>query len=186
MHRDNKSRAPARRAGLAAVLSLCLTVAGCGDAGQTLTDWWQPPGAGEMAARVAALAAQNKVPEAIAAGERFLGKHPDPQGHVRTTLARLYTEQGDPVSAVRHLSQAQSGAAANAAAVPAPAPASPPPAMPPAAAPPPVAAAPATPVAPVAPVAPTPVDASAGDASARVHQGGIEVRAGDASVFIRK
>ncbi len=151
-----------RRAWLAVALSLCLAVAGCADAGQTVSDWWQPPTSDEMAARLAALAAQNKMPEAIAAGERFLGKHPDPQGHVRITLARLYTEQGDPVRAVRHLSQAQSGSAANAADGEAVASTSP--SMPRAAPPPPVV------TAPMLPLAPTPVDASAGDASVLIHK----------------
>lgn len=68
------------RDGLATVISLCLPVAGCADAEQTLTGVSQTPTAGEMAARVAALAARNKVAEAIATGEPFLRNHPDPQG----------------------------------------------------------------------------------------------------------
>jgi len=85
-----------RRDGLATVISLCLPVAGCADAEQTLTGVSQTPTAGEMAARVAALAARNKVAEAIATGEPFLRNHPDPQGHVRATPARRHTEQGTP------------------------------------------------------------------------------------------
>lgn len=63
-----------RRDGLATVISLCSSVAGCADAGQTLTGVRQTPTAGEMAARVAALAAPNKVSEAIGTGEPSPGK----------------------------------------------------------------------------------------------------------------
>jgi hypothetical protein len=115
-----------------------------------------------MAARMAALAMQNKVPEAIETGERFLARQADPQGDVRQTLVRLYTEQGDPVSAVRHMTRAEPSPPVGASSPASPAPDQPqPPHMQ------------ATPVA-------------SGEVSVSITPNGLEARAGEANASIHK
>jgi hypothetical protein len=154
---------------LALFLALCglFFLSGCDQVRQSLGDMINPPNASEVTARVSALAAQGKVPQAIQVGEDFLLKNKDAGGDLHRKLAQLHTSQGDVVSAVRHLQQSNAGA-------PAPQTASP-------------AAQPSAPSEKTAePAATAGTAASVDGAAAKVGPNGIEVRAGDVSIKISK
>jgi hypothetical protein len=88
---------------LAVILLIAVLLSACDQSPDIVGDFFRAPSAAEMNARVMDLARRGQVAEALHKGEAFLAKHPDSQGDLHRTLARIYVESGDAQSAVRHL-----------------------------------------------------------------------------------
>ncbi len=78
-------------------------LSGCDGTRQYLGELITPATAATTHLRIEQLVSEGKVKEALKVGEIFLNSHSDPEGHIRMTLAQLYTSSGETAGALRHL-----------------------------------------------------------------------------------
>jgi hypothetical protein len=78
-------------------------LAGCDQMKSQFDDWFGGPTPEKVVSKMKKSLADGKVADAIAAGEKFVGKNPDPDNKVREELVRLYLSKNDASGAMRHM-----------------------------------------------------------------------------------
>lgn len=85
------------------LLLLWSALTGCDQLGDRLSTLFPPPTAERALADMASHEANKATAKAIRVGEAYISKSPNPDDSVRKELIKLYLQEGDSSSALRHL-----------------------------------------------------------------------------------
>lgn len=85
------------------ILTLTTGLAGCDQLGDRLSAVFPAPTAEKTLADMASHEASSATDKAIRIGETYISKSPNPDDSVRRELIKLYLQEGDSSSAMRHL-----------------------------------------------------------------------------------
>ncbi len=85
------------------IFAALLSMTGCDQVRQQVSDMINPPTPVELSRRIDELVRSKKYQDAISLGEQYLNKNKDPESLVTDAVTNAYMESGDATGAVRHM-----------------------------------------------------------------------------------